>query len=87
MLATGERPVAVEPMQIRQGSPRRPAMRGGPPIVGDDASVEAELREVISKGRGEESVVLRRNAEALAVQLRDERDGRADAVVRRLPLM
>ncbi|MCJ1398745.1 hypothetical protein MMC11_001946 [Xylographa trunciseda] len=87
MLATGERPVAFELMQIRQGSARRPAMRGGPPIVGDDASVEAELRDVFSKARGEEGVVLRRNAEALAVQLRDERDGRADAVVRQLALM
>ncbi|MCJ1287081.1 hypothetical protein MMC26_006429 [Xylographa opegraphella] len=82
MLATGERPVAFELMQdrcpgcmgIRQGSARRPAMRGGPPIVGDDASVEVELRDVLSKLRGEEGVALRRNAEALAVQLRGERD-------------
>ncbi|MCJ1391936.1 hypothetical protein MMC18_004803 [Xylographa bjoerkii] len=80
MLATGERPVAFELMQIRQGPASGPAMRGGPPIVGDDASVEAELRDVFSKARREEGVVLRRNAEALAVQLRAERDGRADAV-------
>ena len=59
-------------------------MRGGPPIVGDDASVEAELRHVVSKVRGDEGAVLRRNAEALAVQLREERDGRADDVVRQL---
>ena len=62
-------------------------MRGGPPIVGDDASVEAELRDVFLKVRGEEGEVLRRNAEALAVQLRHERDGSAAAVVRQLALM
>ncbi|MCJ1323030.1 hypothetical protein MMC15_008381 [Xylographa vitiligo] len=92
MLATGKRPVALELMQagvlnIRQDSARRPAMRGGPPIVGDDASVEAELRDVFLKVRGEEGEVLRRNAEALAVQLRHMRDGSAAAVVRQLALM
>ncbi|MCJ1438144.1 hypothetical protein MMC27_007531 [Xylographa pallens] len=87
MLSTRERPVAFELLQIRQGSARGPPMRGGPPIVGDDASLEAELRDVVSKVRGDEGALLRRNAEALAVQLREERDGRADAVVRQLALM
>lgn len=66
------------------GEARRPPRRGGGPISGDVEEVEKEMREVFMKARGPEGEVLRKNAEDVAVQLRVERDGRADGVIREL---
>lgn len=46
--------------------------------------MEAEFKDVFSKVRGEEGMVLRKNAEELAVELRKERDGRAEMVIAEL---
>lgn len=73
--------------QIRHGAGRAPAMRTGKPISGDIKSVREEFRDVLSRARGPEGLRMRENAQALAVRLRAEKDGKADAVIRELALV
>ncbi|RDW65261.1 hypothetical protein BP5796_09953 [Coleophoma crateriformis] len=87
LCATRDKPVAFELMQIRQGAAKAPALRGGAPILGDDESVKKEFREVFTKAFGEEGEVIRQNVEELSRQLREERDGKADEVIRELTLL
>lgn len=62
-------------------------MRTGEPIKGDLESVKDEFRDVFMKARGPEGERIRDNVKALAVELRKERDGRADAVIKELAFM
>ncbi|RDW59520.1 hypothetical protein BP6252_12607 [Coleophoma cylindrospora] len=87
LCATRDKPVSFEFMQIRQGAAKAPALRGGAPVVGDDESVKKEFREVFTKAFGEEGKVIRQNVEELARQLREERDGKADEVIKEFALL
>ncbi len=71
-------------MQIRQNEARQPPRRGGGPISGDLEIVKKEFEDILTKARGPEGAELRKNAEEVAVQLRAEKDGRADEVIKDL---
>ena len=62
-------------------------MRTGKPISGDIKSVREEFRDVLSKARGPEGLRMQENAQAVATHLRAERDGKAEAVIKRLALV
>ena len=53
-------------------------------MTGDISAVKNELREVLSKARGPEGAVLRRNAKKMATELRDERENRNSDVTKQL---
>jgi len=59
-------------------------MRGGGPIKGDLESIKKEFTEVLTKARGEQGAILRKNAEEVAAKLRMEKDESADAVIKEL---
>ncbi|CZR66912.1 uncharacterized protein PAC_16813 [Phialocephala subalpina] len=84
LLSTGEKRLGFEFLQIRQGAAQGKAMRTGQPINGDLESVKEEFEDVFTKARGVEGERIRENVEALAVELRKERDGRADSVIKEL---
>ncbi|PMD38695.1 glycosyltransferase family 1 protein [Hyaloscypha variabilis F] len=84
LLSTRDEPLAFELLQIRMNEARGPPRRGGGPIKGDLEDVKKEMRDVLTKANGAEGAVLRKNAENLAVELREERYGRADVVIREL---
>ena len=69
------------PIKIRQGHARAPALRGGAPIIGDDANVEQEFEDIFTKARGPEGENLRANAIEMAAQLLVERNGPAKKVI------
>ena len=84
LLSTRDEPLAFELLQIRMNEARGPPRRGGGPIKGDLEDVKKEMRDVLTKAKGAEGAVLRKNTENLAVKLRGERYGRADVVIREL---
>jgi hypothetical protein len=84
VLSTREEKLGFELLQTRMGDARRPPRRGGGEISGDIEDVKKEFRDVFMKARGAEGEVVRKNAEEVAVKLREERDGRADEVIREL---
>ncbi|KAE9362805.1 glycosyltransferase family 1 protein [Stipitochalara longipes BDJ] len=84
LLSTRDEPVAFELLQIRMNEARGPPRRGGGAIKGDLEDVKKEMKEVFTKARGVEGLELRKNAENVAINLREERDGRADEVIRDL---
>lgn len=84
VLSTRDEPVAFELLQTRMFEARGPPRRGGGEIKGDVEDVKREMREILTKASGEEGEVVRRHAEDVAVKLRQERDGRADQVIRKL---
>jgi hypothetical protein len=84
LLSTRDEPLAFELMQIRMNEARGPPRRGGGAISGHIEDVEKEMRDILIKTRGVEGAVLRKNVDNLTVKLREERDGRADVVIREL---
>ena len=84
MLSTRDEPVAFELLQTRMFEARGPPGRGGGVIKGEVEDVKREMRDVLTKARGKEGEVVRKNVEAMAKLLREERDGRADAVIKEL---
>ena len=84
LLSTREEPLAFELLQIRMNEARGPPRRGGEAIQGDIEAVKREMKDVLSKAKGTEGKVLRENAETIAVQLKEERDGKAKRVVQEL---
>lgn len=84
VLSTRDEPLAFELLQVRMGDARGPPRRGGGEISGRLEDVEKEFRDVLGKARGREGEAVRRNAEEIARLLREERDGRADEVIREL---
>jgi hypothetical protein len=84
LLSTRDEPIAFELLQTRMGEARGPPRRGGGEITGEIREVGKEMEDVLSKARGTEGAILRKNAESIAIKLRDERDGRADWAIREL---
>lgn len=70
--------------QIRQGAAKGKAMRTGQPIKGDLESVKEEFKDVFAEARGAEGESIRENVKAMAMELRKEKDGRADSVIKEL---
>lgn len=62
-------------------------MRTGQPIKGDLESVKKEFGEVFAKARGAEGERIRNNVKALAMELWEEKNGRADEVIKELAFM
>ncbi|KAL2060536.1 hypothetical protein VTL71DRAFT_9177 [Oculimacula yallundae] len=81
MVATRDRPVAFEVMQIRTGDAKATARRGGAEITGTEESIKREFDDIFAMAKGEEGKLRRENARVLAAELRVERDGRAQDVI------
>jgi hypothetical protein len=84
LLSTRDEPVAFELLQTRMGDAKGPPRRGGGDIRGDIEDVKKEMRDILSKAREAEGELIRKNAEYIAEQLKNERDGKADDVIREL---
>lgn len=87
LLATREKPLAFEVMQIRQGKGKGPAMRGGTPVTGEIDSIKKEFVDLLRKTAGPEGAVLRENALEISAQLKAERDAGCDATLKELTLI
>ncbi|KAK2743136.1 indole-3-acetate beta-glucosyltransferase [Colletotrichum kahawae] len=86
VVSTGKEPVAFEVMQVRTGSARGKPRRDGSDIVGTPESVEQEFRDILRKMRGKEGSDRRANAQALAEDLRIEKDTVAKEIVSKLAI-
>ena len=84
LLSTRKKLVAFELLQIRKGEALGPPARGGGPLARDIESIKAEFIDILIKTRGHEGSVMRKNAESLAAEIREERDGKAAAVITEL---
>ena len=84
LLSTRDEPLAFELLQIRMNEARGPPRRGGEAIQGDVEAVKREMKDILTKAMGAAGTVLRKNAEIISVKLREERDGRAQEVVKDL---
>lgn len=72
--------------KIRTGSAKGKPRRGGSDIVGTPEIVEQEFRDILTKMRGKEGSDRRANAQALAEELKIEKDTVAKEIVSKLAM-
>ncbi|KAK1973398.1 glucosyltransferase [Colletotrichum cereale] len=81
LASTRNRPIAFEVMQIRTGSAKAKARRGGPDILGSEDAVRHEFQEIFRMTQGPEGKQVRANAQHLATELEAERRMAARRVI------
>jgi hypothetical protein len=84
LLSTRDEPIAFKLLQTWMGETRGPPRMGGGETNGEIKEVEKEMEDILFKAKVTGGVILRKNAESIAIKLRDERDGRADWAIREL---
>ncbi|KZL64821.1 indole-3-acetate beta-glucosyltransferase [Colletotrichum incanum] len=87
LASTRDRPTAFEVMQIRAGSAKAKARRGGPDILGSQDAVRHEFEEIFRKTKGAEGKNIRANTQQLATELETERREAARQVITTLALI
>ncbi|KAF4805741.1 UDP-glycosyltransferase [Colletotrichum siamense] len=81
LASTRDRPIAFEIMQIRTGSAKAKARRGGPDIIGSEEAVRQEFEEILRKTKEAEGKRIRENTQNLAAELRTEKREAARQVI------
>nr|XP_036574408.1 indole-3-acetate beta-glucosyltransferase [Colletotrichum truncatum]KAF6780836.1 indole-3-acetate beta-glucosyltransferase [Colletotrichum truncatum] len=87
LASTRDRPTAFELMQIRTGSAKAKARRGGPDILGSEDAVRHDFEEVFRKTKGAEGKQIRLNTQQLSTELKRERREAARQVITTLALL
>ncbi|KAF4832801.1 UDP-glycosyltransferase 1 [Colletotrichum tropicale] len=81
LASTRDRPVAFEIMQIRTGSAKAKARRGGPDIIGSEEAVRQEFEGILRKTKEAEGKRIRENTQNLSAKLRTEKKEGARQVI------
>ncbi|KAL8283296.1 hypothetical protein RQP46_005706 [Phenoliferia psychrophenolica] len=85
LLSSRAHPVAFELFQIRTGSALAPTLRAPTlKITGTEADAVREFKDVFEKARGISGIKMRENAEVIARELKDGREGEDRSEVARL---